>query len=160
MWETTKKMFGDNVLVALGVVWTTVTTFILPTSLIRASAVAVLLMMGLDLLTRLFAIAKQNGGIRNAIRTHKITSTRFAKGTIDKLIIFGVVLVINGCAHRILVIEDISKWFTQAIFTIMFLRDTLSIFENLGDSGVQGLGIFKRMIKKKCEEIIGEDEDK
>ena len=159
MRDTVCNLFGSELLVALGALWASITSFLFPTSFVGTSAIAVLIMMSLDLITKLFALAKMHGGFRKALRTQKINSRSFAKGTLDKLIIFGVFLIINGCACRLLVIEDISKWFTQAVFTIMFLRDTLSIFENLSDCGVQGLSVFKKLIKRKCKDIVDGKEE-
>lgn len=49
---------------------------------------------------------------------------------------------------------SVATWFMQIIFTLMFLRDSLSIIENLMDAGVQGLGIFKTVVRKKMEEYV------
>lgn len=40
----------------------------------------------------------------------------------------------------------------------MFLRDLLSILENLRDAGVGGLSIFQKAVKKKMEEYVDIDE--
>lgn len=159
MWEHIKKLFDNEVIVGLGAAWAWVITFVFPTASIKTAAGAVLILMGLDLITKIFALAKQNGGIKKALRTHRISSHKFAKGTLDKLIIFGVILIISGCAYRLMIIKDIAIWFTQAIFSIMFLRDVLSIMENLNDAGVQGLGIFKKCIQKKLDDITDEEDN-
>lgn len=160
MWEQIKKLFDNEVIVGLGAAWAWVITFIFPTASIKTAAGAVLILMGLDLITKIFALAKQNGGIKKALRMHKINSNRFAKGTLDKLIIFGVMLIIGGCAYNLMLIKDIAIWFTQAVFSIMFLRDVLSIIENLNDAGVQGLGLFRKLVKSKLDEIVETDQNK
>jgi hypothetical protein len=38
----------------------------------------------------------------------------------------------------------------------MFLRDLLSIVENLTDAGIKGLSPFKKLFKKKLDEVCGE----
>lgn len=159
MRDTISNLFGNELLVALGALWACITSFLFPTALVGTSAIAVLIMMALDLITKLFSLAKMHGGFRKALRTQKINSRSFAKGTLDKLVIFGVFLIINGCACQLLVIDGILKWFTQAVFTIMFLRDALSIFENLSDCGIQGLGVFKKLIKRKCKDIVDGKEE-
>lgn len=159
MWEQIKKLFDNEVIVGLGAAWAWVVTFIFPTTTIATAAGAVLILMGLDLITKIFALAKQGGGFKKALRAHRISSNKFAKGTLDKLIIFGVILIIGGCAYRLMIIKDIVTWFTQAVFSIMFLRDVLSIMENLNDAGVQGLGIFKKCIQKKLDDITDEEDN-
>ncbi len=118
------------------------------------AARAVLGMMALDLITKMFSLSKQNGGLQRAIAGHSISSCKFARGTTDKLLIFGVMLCIGGCAYRITPMTSVATWFMQIIFTLMFLRDSLSIIENLMDAGVQGLGIFKTVVRKKMEEYV------
>ncbi len=160
MWEQTKRLFDNEIIVGLGAAWAWLVTFLFPTSTIATAAGAVLIMMGLDLVTKIFALGKQNGGILKAFKCRKISSNKFAKGTLDKLIIFGVMLIISGCAYNLMVIEELATWFTQVVFTIMFLRDALSILENLNDAGVQGLGLFKKVVKKKLDEYCDEEEEK
>lgn len=160
MWEHIKKLFDNEVIVGLGAIWAWVLTFLFPTSTIATAAGAVLILMGLDLVTKIFALSKRNGGLKRALRTHKISSNKFAKGTIDKLIIFGVMLIIGGCAYNLMLIKDIAIWFTQAVFSIMFLRDVLSIIENLNDAGVQGLGLFRKLVKSKLDEIVDPNNNK
>jgi len=160
MWEQIKRLFDNEVVVTLGIIWAWIISFLFPTPLVATAAGAVLIMMGLDLVTKIFALGKQNGGILKAFKCHKISSNKFAKGTLDKLIIFGVMLIISGCAFNLMVITEIATWFTQVVFTIMFLRDAISILENLNDAGVQGLGLFKKVVKKKLDEYCDEEEEK
>ena len=160
MWETIKRLFENEILVVLGTLWAAIYTFLFPTATIATAAVAVLIIMCLDLITKLFAIAKQAGGLRKAFKTRKINSAEFAKGTLDKLIIFGVMLIISGCAYKLMIIETIAIWFTQTVFTVMFLRDVLSILENLHDSGIQGLGLFKNLVKRKLDEYCEKEHKK
>jgi len=159
MWEHIKRLFENEIIVGLGAVWAWIVTFVFPTSTIATAAGAVLILMGLDLVTKIFALSKMNGGLKRALHTHKISSNKFAKGTLDKLIIFGVMLIIGGCAYNLMLIKDIAIWFTQAVFSIMFLRDVLSIIENLNDAGVQGLGLFRKLVKSKLDEIVEIDQN-
>lgn len=159
MWEQIKRLFENEVIVGLGAIWAWIMTFLFPTSTMATAAGAVLILMGLDLITKIYALSRKNCGLRYAIRTRKIVSNKFAKGTLDKLIIFGVMLIIGGCAYNLMIIKDIAVWFTQAVFTIMFLRDALSIIENLNDAGVQGLGLFRKLVKHKLDEIVEPDKN-
>ena len=157
MRENIKKLFENDVIVAIGSIWAWLMTFLFPTATIKTAAGAVMIIMCLDLVTKFFAIAKQSGGIIAAFRKRCITSKKFAKGTLDKLIIFGVMLIISGCAYNLLVVEELAVWFSQMVFTLMFLRDVISIIENLNDAGIQGLGLFKKMVKKKLDDYYEEE---
>lgn len=157
MRESVKKLFDNRLVNAIGAAWGALMSFLFPTSAILTASSAVLLIIGLDLITKLFALSRQNGGFRQAFKKHVINSQKFAKGTIDKLIIFGTLLILSGCAYNILVVDEIAVWFTQIVFSIMFLRDTLSVLENLHDAGISGLSIFKKIIRKKLCEYTGDE---
>lgn len=159
-----KKLFDNDILLVLSVIGTYAYRFFFPEQQYLYGALAVLAIMLLDLTTRLFALSRQSGGFRKAIKTKKINSTSFIKGTIDKLIVFIVMLILCGCAYRLVVISELAVWFTQIVFTLMFLRDLLSIIENLNDAGVGGLQLFKKAVKKKMNDYFDmedtNDEDK
>ena len=87
-----------------------------------------------------------------------INSASFLRGTIDKLIIFGVMTIICGLAYHMSLISGIAVWFTQMVYILMFLRDALSVVENLTDSGVKGLGIFKKLLKLKIKDYVKDPE--
>ena len=67
-------------------------------------------------------------------------------------------MIMCGFAYRLTVISSIALWFTQAVYTLMFFRDVLSIFENFRDAGIKGMGIFEKVVKKKMAEYIDQDE--
>lgn len=152
-----KSLFEDHICLFASMAWGAISTFLFPESAYITTSAAVLGMMALDLFTKLYALSKQAGGLRKAFKQHKINSKSFAKGTMDKLIVFGVLLIICGCAYRISPIESLATWFMQVVFSLMFLRDTLSIIENLTDAGVGGLSLFKRVVKKKLNEYVDEE---
>jgi len=157
MGQYIKNLFENNILVALSTIWGVIAAFLFPESAILTAAGAVLGIMLLDLLTKLFALSKQAGGLRKAIQGHRITSAKFARGTMDKLIVFGIMLIVGGCAYRISPFAAVATGFMQIVFSLMFLRDVLSIIENLTDAGVSGLGLFKKVFQKKLEDYTGEE---
>ncbi len=121
------------------------------------AGLAVLGIMLVDLLTKLYALSRQSGGIKKAIKGHRISSAKFAKGTIDKLLVFAIMLIVGGCAFRISPYASVATGFMQIVFSLMFLRDILSIIENLTDAGVSGLGPFKKLFKKKMDDYCGDE---
>ena len=133
--------------------------FLLPEKQYLYGAGAVLVIMVLDLATKLFSLSRQGGGLRQSLAERKISSRAFARGTFDKLLVFGIMLIICGCAYRLTVIDTIAIWFTQLVYTLMFLRDLLSILENLRDAGVGGLSIFQKAVKKKMSEYVDGEEN-
>lgn len=153
------KLFKNHILVALSAIGAFLYSFFFPEEQYLYGTVAVLGMMALDLITKLYAVKKQAGGWRKSIALCKISSQLFFKGTIDKLIVFGVMLIICGFAYRLTIVSQVAIWFTQVVFTLMFLRDTLSIIENLRDAGIKSLGLFEKVIRKKMSEYVDNDEE-
>lgn len=148
------KLFSSEVLVAVSAVGACLHSFFFPEQEYLCGALAVLGIMVLDLITKLFALYRQAGGSwKQAFKSRSINSHSFSKGTIDKLIVFGVMLIICGCAYRLTIVSEIAVWMTQLVFTLMFLRDVLSILENLSDAGID-VGIFKKAIQKKMDDYV------
>ncbi|MEA5085123.1 MAG: hypothetical protein VB018_13395 [Lachnospiraceae bacterium] len=72
--------------------------------------------MVLYLVTKLHALSKQSGGLKKAFIEQKISSSSFYKVTRDKLLVFGILIIVGGCAYRLTVISEVgcasSNWFT------------------------------------------------
>lgn len=150
------SLFENHILVAISAAGAFLYRFFFPEPQYLCGVAAVLGVMILDLLTKLFALSRSHGGLKRACIDHIINSHSFGKGTFDKLITFGILMIICGLAYRLTIVSAIATWFTQLVFTLMFLRDVLSIIENLIDAGVQGLGPFKKVVSKKFTEICDE----
>jgi len=131
--------------------------FLFPTSEYKLGAAAVLGIIILDVMTKLFELSRNNGGFRKAIKLRKIRSERLAKGTLDKLIVFGIMLIICGFLYNMTIISEIAIWFTQVVFLLMFFRDVLSVLENLSDAGLE-VGMFRFVVRRKLEEYVSEEE--
>lgn len=146
------KLFAQPELVASSAVLSIILTFLFPTTQMLFSALAVLGMFALDLITKLFAKSYEAGGWRKAFKTRAISSMALFKGTRDKLIIFAVFTLAGGLLNQIAVLPDIGTWFTSGTYLLMIIRDLLSVMENLTDAGVKGLEPFKKFAKKKADE--------
>lgn len=159
MGEYLKKLFQFDLWFCISGVGALLYKFLFPEKQYLYGAGAVLIIMVLDLATKLFSLSRQGGGLRQSLAEKKISSRAFARGTFDKLLVFGIMMIICGCAYRLTIISEIAVWFTQLVYTLMFLRDLLSILENLRDAGVGGLRIFEKAVKKKMEEYVDVDEE-
>ena len=156
--EYLRQLFKNHVLVAISAAGAFLYSFFLPAEEYRWGAVAVLGAMIVDLWSKLYAIKCNGGGWRKAVFNHLINSASFLRGTIDKLIIFSVMTIICGLAYHISFISTAAVWFTQMVYILMFLRDTLSVIENLTESGMKGLGIFKKLLKHKLKDYVDDPE--
>lgn len=154
-----QKIFENHILVFFTAIGAFLYSFLFPDVQYFYSSVAVMGAMVLDLFTKLYALKRQAGGWKKAIYNQYINSFSFFRGTMDKLVVFGVIMIICGLAYKLTVASAIAIWFTQMVYTLMFLRDLLSIFENFRDAGIEGMGIFEKLIKKKIEDYVDEDLD-
>ena len=152
-----QKLFGNTIVVCATTIGVSVYNFFFPDINYLYGAGAVLGVMILDLITKIFALTRGAGGVIKAFKTRKINSHQFCKGTTNKLVVFGVMLIICGCAYRLTIIDTIAVWFTQLVFTLMFLRDVLSILENLDDAGCD-VGLFKKAVRKKMKSVADLDD--
>lgn len=152
------KLFENHILVVLSAIGAFLYRFFFPEEQYLYGTLAVLGMMLLDLITKLYAIKKQAGGWKKSITSCKISSQLFFKGTADKLVVFGVMLIICGFAYRLTIVSQVAIWFTQVVFTLMFLRDALSIIENLSDAGIKSLGLFEKVVRKKMSEYVDDSD--
>jgi phage-related holin len=153
-----KKIFCSVWTVGAAVVLSKVWQYLFPVPDYEAAAVSVIIIMALDVLTKLYALSVQSKGLCRAFKEHVINSHSFMRGTLDKLILFGIVLIICGAAYRLFPMQGIAITITQTACIAMFLRDALSVLENLSDAGVKGLGVVKNIFKKKLDELC-EDTD-
>ncbi len=160
MGEYLKKLFHVDSLFFISGVGAFLYKFLFPEKQYLYGAGAVLIIMVLDLATKLFSLSRQSGGLKQSLAEKKISSRAFSRGTFDKLLVFGIMMIICGCAYRLTIIDAIAVWFTQLVYTLMFLRDLLSILENLRDAGVSGLRIFEKAVKKKMGEYVDEEDIK
>jgi len=158
MGDYLKKLFQADSLLFISGVGAFLYKFLFPETQYLYGAGAVLVIMVLDLATKLFSLSRQGGGFRKSLADKKISSRAFARGTFDKVLVFGIMMIICGCAYRLTIIDAVALWFTQLVYTLMFLRDLLSILENLNDAGVGGLKIFEKAVKKKMGEYVDEEE--
>lgn len=154
-----RKTFCNVWIIGVSATAAAIWNYIFPNTEYLNSAIAVLIVMGLDVLTKLYTLSKTSGGLICAFRKHIINSHSFMRGTIQKLIIFMIVLILCGAGYRLFPSEGIATTITQTACIAMFLRDALSILENMSDAGWQGLGIFKKIFKNKLDELCDNTDD-
>ena len=159
LWDYVCRLFENYILVYFSLVFSIVVKCLFPSEEYLVASGAVLGIIILDLITKLYSLTRQSGSFREAVREKRINSKAFTKGTIDKLIVFGVMLVICSLLYNVAIVSEVAIWFTQATFTLMFFKDVLSILENLDDAGIE-VGVFKYVVRKKMESYLPDEEIK
>ena len=159
LWDYVCRLFENYILVYFSLVFSIVVKCLFPSEEYLVASGAVLGIIILDLITKLYSLTRQSGSFREAVREKRINSKAFTKGTIDKLIVFGVMLVICSLLYNVAIVSEVAIWFTQATFTLMFFKDVLSILENLDDAGIE-VGVFKYVVRKKMKSYLPDEEIK
>ena len=159
LWDYVCRLFENYILVYFSLVFSIVVKWLFPSEEYLVASRAVLGIIILDLITKLYSLTRQSRSFREAIREKRINSKAFTKGTIDKLIVFGVMLIICSLLYNVAIVSEIAIWFTQVTFTLMFFKDVLSILENLDDAGIE-VGVFKYVVRKKMESYLPDEEIK
>lgn len=109
----------------------------------------------MDVITKYYAIARQNGGLRNAIRTRKISSDSMWKGTKKKLVSVLVVMICCGLLLRFTTfLPLIAVLMTTVCYSFMGWRELQSVAENMIDAGHDDLRWFLNLIKKKKKDFL------
>ncbi len=111
----------------------------------------------LDIVTKYIALSRLSGGLRAAVKTRKICSQTLWEGTRIKLISYLVVFILAGLSYRVTMLAEASVFLATVVYTVIFLRESQSVIENLCDAGAD-LNWLLIWTKKKQQQILDSDE--
>lgn len=124
----------------------------------KTAIIAVGIAIILDILTKYKALAKQSGGFRLAFEKHVINSNSLWEGTKIKLFSYLTVFILAGLSYRVTMFEQVSVFLATVVYTVIFLRESQSIVENLCDAGAD-LKWLAVWTKKKQNQILEKEDD-
>jgi Ni,Fe-hydrogenase I cytochrome b subunit len=119
---------------------------------------AVGLVIVLDILTKLWALSVQSGGYIEATCRRRIWSKTLWEGTKVKLYAYSVVFILAGLSYRVAPLAQASVFLATVVYSIVFLRETQSILENMCDAGAD-LGWLLVFVKKKQRDLLEQQLD-
>ena len=131
-----------------------VATFLFPETFIGTATISALIMVVIDAITRVYAQSKKSGGFIKSVKNHSFSSRKLFDGTVEKVMILFVLLIVSGCAYMLSPITMPARMLVHGFFFLMFGRDLTSIFENLIDAGCKNILPFKRFAEKKVTETL------
>lgn len=137
----------------LVVAWGLVSYVLFPVDSYQTYAAIVVGVLTLDLLTKYYAIAKTNGGLRNSIRIGKLTSQAMWIGTRRKLLSYLIIMVFVGLAYRFEELSAVALMIGNLSYAIMFLREIQSVFENMVQAGHKDLSVWLVWTKRNRESL-------
>lgn len=107
-----------------------------------------------DLITKYYAIASNNGGLWNALKTGKISSNRMWLGTRRKIVSYLVIMIFVGLGYRFEILQGVVEFLGTLAYAVMFLREGQSVAENLMEAGHKDVKWFAMILKRKEEELL------
>ena len=150
----------EGVSPVLAFMWAGLCWVMFPAAPYQAAAICVCIVIVFDLVTKLFALAKANGGYIEATKRKVIYSDTLWRKTCNKLVAYISIMILAGLAARVCPVADIGEAVATVIYSFIFIRECQSILENLIEAGVKGLdellgwvnSAFKGLFNKNKED--------
>lgn len=120
-------------------------------------------MVILDLITKYYAVARNNGGLWNAIKTGKLSSNSMWMGTRKKIVSYFLVMILVGLSYRFEMLQAPAEFLGTLAYTVIFWREGQSIVENMIEAGyrkeLSWIYIVLKRKKSQALETIGVTEE-
>lgn len=131
----------------------------------KTYAIALIAVIGAamtDIFTKIYAICKNNGGYKNAVKTRAFFSKELWKGTEAKIVSYLIIAILTGLAYRVIYLKSAGIILGSFVYSVMFMREFQSNIENLLDAGaeVEWLLMFSKKQNKELLKPYIEEENK
>lgn len=137
------------------VICTTVITYlIMPSKSYVAPAIALWVAVLLDIFSRFFANSIKNGGFFVAVKSGKISSETLWRRTVVKVVAYLFLQTMVGLAFYIVPFHSLTQLVATVVYSFLFLREAVSILENLIEAGVEELAPLKIWFEKQNENLV------
>lgn len=114
---------------------------------------AVITAATMDIITKVYAISKVNGGYRQAVRSGKLFSKTFWQGTEVKIFSYLTVTLLTGLSYRVIFLKEAGVLLASFVYSVMFMREFQSNIENLCEAGAD-LNWLLLFAKKKNTDLM------
>lgn len=148
-----------EVSLALAIIWAWLCWVMFPDVAYYPAAISVAIALALDIATKLFALAKINGGYYKAIKNKIILSDTLWRKTNTKLVAYLVVMILAGLSARVTPLAQLGIFVATVVYSFIFVRECQSNVENLIEAGADGLRPLLFWLKKKEQSITENNEN-
>lgn len=141
-----------------------------PNEYFKIALTAIAISIIIDLVTKIYQISYcSNGFFKACVKDKTIKSDKLLYPTLRKIFVYLIVFIFAGQAYRLsttINYQDIVMFPIILFFSLIFIREFYSSFENLRDSGADVgwilniININKKKIENKLTDNICEKEDK
>lgn len=122
---------------------------ICPNAAYMPAIAAVWVAVILDILTRLFANSRNNGGFIKAVRERAISSDTLWNRSVVKVVAYLSVQILAGLSMRVLPLEQLSVAVSTVVYSFLFIREATSVVENLIEAGATDLKPLLFWLRRK-----------
>lgn len=140
-------------------IWVAICWVMFPDAAYVPAAIAVGAAVILDILTKFYALAANNGGYIKATKNKIIYSDILWRKTKTKLFAYLVVMILSGLSMRVAPLEQMGIFVATIVYSVIFLRECQSNVENLIDAGAEWLVPFLFWLRKKERGILKSKEN-
>jgi hypothetical protein len=107
----------------------------------------------LDLITKLYSLGVMAGGIRKAILRGLIQDKKLWKATLNKLVTYTILTLLLSLSLWVVPIASLITPIIGGFFGLIFIREAISILRNLLNSGFAQVSWLYSFLGHKAEEI-------
>lgn len=141
-----------------------ITYILFPEQAYLTAFCSVLGVMVLDVITKYYSIAVNNGGFWRSLKNKFINSNSMWVGTSRKIFTYLIIFIMVGLSYRVSPVAGVASFLGTIVYSLLFLRECQSILENLEDAGAD-VGWLTAIVKKRKKKIledegVNEDDDK
>lgn len=155
-----KHFFGNFCSVACSIYFWIVATLAYLIGYPSPILVMCLVLFVLDVITRLYSICVNNGGLRRAFMLGKISSRGFWNGFMTKVVGYFAILTIANFAIITPEVSYIGNGIASILYVALFFYESISLAENLRDAGfVAANGILHKLNKEKDKLLDSEKKE-
>jgi hypothetical protein len=147
----------DTVRPTITLIWAAITWMMFPEESFIIWCIGLWVAVGLDLLTRWFAIFRKSKGVIKAIRTRAWNSEDMFEKTKVKVISYLVIQIMAGLSMRFIGIPLVCNVVATVIYAFLFFREFGSVVENLIEAGATYLKPLLFWVRKKTDEALEQE---
>lgn len=107
----------------------------------------------LDLISRIFAEAKNHGGFYLAVKGGHIRSDEMFRGTAVKIVAYFFMCVVAAQGKYVFGYDSAAQFFGNVVYSILFLVEVWSMGENFQEAGVETFAWINMFSRKKLENL-------
>lgn len=122
---------------------------ICPSAAYQPAIAAVWIAVILDIFTRLFANSCKSGGFIKAIRLRTISSDTLFSRTVIKVVAYLCLQILAGLSMKVLPLQQLSIAVATVTYAFLFIREAISVVENLVEAGANDCKPLLFWLKKK-----------